>query len=382
MAGSRTLAIGVMSASTSGQLTQITLPFMVGALITGLNLNEQQAGLLCSAELITVALVSFAVAPLMGAWPRRTVAIIGAAIAILAHGFSATLVDLPSIVAARMVAGFGAGLMLAAGNASIANSPNPDRLSSLLLISVGLAQLVSLSLLPLIIPKWQHSGIFAYQAMLIALLVPLVMLLPQRRADSTDPAGTRPVPAKLPIGPTLAIVTAIALFSARETALWAFTEQIGLRSGLTKAQIGVILGATGVLALSGAGAAAIIGTRFSRMKPLMIGLVFNAVLAFWISQTSNATVFAIVEVVYHAFLFFTAPYLFGLAAELDPSGRIVASAGGALLFGGSLGPVIGGYLIAIAGFAAIGAFILASVAVVMLLAWQLQRRLDRQSATV
>lgn len=378
MANGSRLAAGVMSASTSGQISQITLPFMVGALITGLNLNEQQAGLLVSAELIAVALTSFAVSAKMGVWPRRTVAIIGAVIAILAHGVSATLVGLEAIVPVRIVAGCGAGLMLAAGNASIANSENPDRLSSLLLISVGLAQLVGLSALPLVMPTWQHSGVFGFEAVFIAALVPLILMLPQRRPAPAD-AGPQVAAARIPIGPTLAIIAALGLFSARETALWAFTEQIGLRSGLTKSEIGMILGATGILALSGAGAAAILGTRFSRMKPMMIGLVLNAVLAFWISQTSDPLVFAVVEIVYHAFLFFTAPYLFGLAAELDPSGRIVASAGGALLFGGALGPVIGGQLIAIAGFTAIGFFILASVAVVMLLAWQLQRRLDRQA---
>lgn len=83
------LLFGVAASSgSSGQLSQITLPLLVGAAVVGLGMDEQAAGLLSSVELVTVALVSFVIAPQMGVWPRRNVALIGAGLAILGHACS------------------------------------------------------------------------------------------------------------------------------------------------------------------------------------------------------------------------------------------------------------------------------------------------------
>jgi MFS family permease len=140
--------------------------------------------------------------------------------------------------------------------------------------------------------------------------------------------------------------------------------------------VGTVLGLTGALGILGAVAAATIGTRYGRMKPMIAGLFMNAVLSFWISQTSDPVIFAVAEVVYHAALFFTVPYLFGMAAELDRHGRLVAMAGGSILLGGSLGPAIGGALISWQGYSAIGGFIIIAMTVVTMFAWRLQRRLE------
>ena len=126
------LLLGVAASSgSSGQLSQITLPLLVGAAVVGLGMDEQGAGLLSSVELITVALVSFMIAPQMGVWPRRNVALIGAGLAILGHAGSTVAPLLLPLALARILAGFGAGMMVAAGNACIANAENPDRLASL-----------------------------------------------------------------------------------------------------------------------------------------------------------------------------------------------------------------------------------------------------------
>ena len=57
------------SSGVSAQLSQICLPLLVSALIIGLNMDEQIAGLICSIELVTIAIVSFCLAPKINIWP-------------------------------------------------------------------------------------------------------------------------------------------------------------------------------------------------------------------------------------------------------------------------------------------------------------------------
>lgn len=369
------LLFGVAASSgSSGQLSQITLPLLVGAAVVGLGMDEQAAGLLSSVELVTVALVSFVIAPQMGVWPRRNVALIGAGLAILGHACSTFAPLVLPLVAARILAGFGAGMMVAAGNACIANAENPDRLASLVIVSMCLVQLVTLNLMPVFVERWSYAGAYGFEAVFILLMVPLIFMLPQYRPAPDGPESHR---RGFPVGAAIAIAVIVGLFSAREAALWAFSQPIGVRTGLSNQQVGTVLGITGALGILGAVTAAVLGTRYGRMKPMIVGLFMNAVLSFWISQTNDPVVFSIVEIVYHAFLFFTTPYLFGMAAELDGLGRLVAVAGGSILLGGALGPAIGGLLISWQGYTAIGGFILLAMVVVTTLAWRLQRHLDQ-----
>ena len=68
------------SAGSAGILSLIAAPVLVSALLAGLNVAEGIAGSITSAELITVALVSILIAPKMGVWPRRDLALLGACI--------------------------------------------------------------------------------------------------------------------------------------------------------------------------------------------------------------------------------------------------------------------------------------------------------------
>ncbi len=369
------LFAGIASSSgVSAQLSQICLPLLVSAVIIGLNMNEQNAGLLSSIELITIALVSFCLAPKINIWPRRTLALAGACVAIGAHVFSGFATEVQFLVALRILAGVGAGFMMAAGNACVTDSDNPDRMYSLVIIAIGLAHLILLNIMPVFVTKWSYSGAYVLEAIVIILLIPFIRLLPQHgkvKANTSKGHTDFPLPA------AIVIVLMIGLFFSRETALYAFSQEIGLRTGLSHQEAGSVLGIAGLLSLVGATIAAVISTRYGRLIPLLIGLIINTVMPYMISQTNSATVFTICQITYHMALFFTVPYLFGMAAQLDPQGRLMAVAGGSLTLGGACGPGIGGILITWAGYKALGGFILVSMALVTILAVLMNNHLNK-----
>ena len=376
-ADSRLFFGGAATAGSSGILSLITAPVLVSALIAGLGVDEKTAGLIISIELITVAFTSFFIAPKMGAWPRRKLALVGAVIAITGHCMSAVTPDIGLLIPVRILAGVGGGLMVAAGNASIASAQDPDRIFSLIVLVTGMTQLVMISIGPIAVSIWSNSGAYLLEALFILIMLPFIASLPRYGATPVHRMDTNG--EVLPIFPVVAVCIMIMLYFSRDSSLWSFSQEIGVRTGIEKERVGFILGMTGIVAVMGAGTAAIISTRWGRLKPLMFGLITNTVLAYWISQTSNAWVFIIVEYIYHFVLFFTVPYMFGLAADLDPKGRVLAAAGGAMLFGGSVGPGVGGVLISWGGYPILGGFILVVMSIAFLLALYLNAYLQEPS---
>ncbi len=367
------------SSGISAQLSQICLPLLVSAVIIGLNMNEQNAGLISSIELVTIAIVSFCIAPKINIWPRRTLAIIGACVAIAGHVLSGFATDIQVLIAFRIVAGVGAGFMMAAGNACVTSSDNPDRMYSMVIILLGLAHLVLLNIMPFFISAWSYTGAYIFEAIIILLLLPFIRLLPQHGKVKHDQTKEH---EKFPLLGAIVIVLMIGLFFSRETALYAFSQEIGMRTGLSPQQAGSVLGMAGLLALVGAAISAVIGTRFGRLIPLIIGLSINTIMPYMISQTDSPMVFTICQVGYHMALFFTVPYLFGMAAQLDPQGRLMAVAGGSLTLGGACGPGIGGVLIAWGGYKALGGFILVSMTLASVLAVLLCMHLNKKEQKV
>jgi MFS family permease len=68
------------------------------------------------------------------------------------------------------------------------------------------------------------------------------------------------------------------------------------------------------------------------------------------------------------FLFgFTIPYLLGFNGSLDPKGRVMVAASGAMLVGMAVGPVVSGAIIVKAGFTAVGASIVVMIALCLTL---------------
>jgi MFS family permease len=70
-------------------------------------------------------------------------------------------------------------------------------------------------------------------------------------------------------------------------------------------------------------------------------------------------------------------YLQGLAAAMDPAGRVAAMLAGSILVGGALGPAVGGQLAAWGGYPAIGGFALAAAALALILVMPVARRVER-----
>ncbi len=349
----------VFSAAASaygvGLLGLWALPFLISAIIHDLQLNEAQAGLLMSAEFGFTMLASLLIAPFMGRAPRRTLAIAGTLLAIAANLVSANIDNLYVLAAVRCLAGLGAGLALACGNAAVSSARHPDRIAGhmnvlsvvlMIVVMLGYAKVMALYGLP---------GLYYAMAATMAVMLLAIPSLAQR-APVTAPSplahtgkgGSGNVLLSLP---AICMMLAMFVFQARDTMGWAFVERIGTMVGYSGDELGVLLSVQSVVGLIGPLIAAMIGKRFGMSTPVILAILLTGgtSLAYVLGEHSKTLYTAGVMTICVTY-FYALSYLTGLAAELDREGRVVAAASSFLSLGLAVGPAISGGLISLGGF--------------------------------
>lgn len=366
----------VVAATGIGLAGINVLPLLMGALMDGLGLGEAGAGLLGSLELVALALVSLGVAAQADRWSRRRLALLGAATAVLGHVASAFAEGFLPLAAARLVAGAGEGAALGAGNAAAAASPSPDRLFAQVVIVTGVGGALLLTGMPHAIAPWGAAGAFGVLAAVALLCLPFVAGLPPAPADRRRPPGVA--------GDRQAalVLVSLLLFATAEGAVWAFTERIGIAAGLARETVGAALGVTTLLGLLGAGAAAWLGTRGGRTRPIAIGVVGVVAATAVLAHASGGAMYLGALLCWSAAYFFCMPYLLGTAAALDPGGRVSAAAAGVAPVGLAFGPVVAGLLVARFGHPALAVLAVVAGAAALALLLPVTRALERESRVV
>jgi predicted MFS family arabinose efflux permease len=260
------------------------------------------------------------------------------------------------LVGARLVAGIGEGLVLAAAGAAAAGSTDPDRLFAQTWLWGGLAVAVLLAVLPYATVPWGYPGGFALVAAVSLVCIPLLTWMGPRPAQEEG----RVIPPLPHLALGVSALAGVILFALGQGALWAFTERIGLAIGLSPEAVGIALGATQVAALSGAAFAWWLGTRRGRAGPMVIGVGASALSTWALVHTSSTVGYWVILLAWGIAYFFALPYLLGTAAALDRYGRWSAAAMGLSMAGVALGPGSAGFAIGLWGYPALGWLVLAT----------------------
>ena len=340
------------SAYGVGLLGLWALPFLISAIINDVKLNEAQAGLLMSAEFGFTMLASLLVAPFMGRAPRRTLALGGTLLAIAANLLSAHMTDLYALGAVRCVAGIGAGLALACGNACVASAKQPDRIAGHMNILSVLLMIVVMLGYAKVMALYGLAGLYYAMAGTMAVML-LAIPAMEQRAPLLDSArvvksGSGNVLLSLP---AICMMLAMFVFQARDTMGWAFVERIGIMVGYSGEEVGMLLSFQSFVGLVGPLLAAIIGKRFGLSTPVILAILMSGATSLcYVLGEHSKTMYTIGVMTICITYFYALSYLTGLAAALDREGRIVAASSSFLSLGLAVGPAISGGLISLGGF--------------------------------
>lgn len=343
------------SAYGVGLLTLLMLPFLMGAMMDGLQLSEGTTGLILSVEFTLAMVSSLLISPYINRVPRRTIAIIGTLMAIIANILSAYIADVALLICVRAFAGFGAGLALATGNSVIASAEDPDKTAGQVNVLFVILMIAVMLGFGFIADAFGLVGTYYGIAATYAVMLILVVRLPQYvHVDDAD-SNTTQLGAKTRVGliglVPIGMMATMFLFSMRDTMGWAFVEQIGVSLGYSTSEMGMILALQAFIALLGPLIVAKVGNKFGITIPVLIGIIGHGMITLGYLMASDSKFFYTAIVLMNATAYFYAlAYLTGLAASLDKEGRVVAATGSFIALGIAVGPAFAGQLINLGGY--------------------------------
>lgn len=341
------------SAYGVGLLTLLMLPFLMGAMMNGLELSEGTTGLILSVEFTLAMVSSLLIAPYINRVPRRTIAIAGTVMAIIANVISAYISDVALLICVRAFAGFGAGLALAAGNSVIAAAKDPDKTAGQVNVLFVVLMIAVMLGFGFIADNFGLIGTYYGVAGTYAVMLIMVVRLPQYiKVEGSESVTATSKPSMSLIGLVpVGMMATMFLFSMRDTMGWAFVEQIGVALGYTTSEMGMILALQAFIALLGPLVVAKVGTKFGITIPVLIGIIGHGMITLGYLMASDSKFFYTAIVLMNATAYFYAlAYLTGLAASLDKEGRVVAATGSFIALGIAVGPAFAGQLINLGGY--------------------------------
>lgn len=371
------LVIGATAAQVIGGLVAQMSPFMIGGFMAGLSLSERDAGFVASVEFLTLAITSIVIAPVLPRLSYRRVGLVAVALALLAQGASIFSASLEALVLLRGVAGVGEGALCAVSLSIVASRcRNPDKVYGYFQVVWALGSVPLFATGGEITAAYAHRGILALIAGVTLALAPLLLLIPDAHAKRDETAADA-----AQASPSLGLMTlaAIVLNLTASAGIYAFIAPLGERAGLGTSTVGYAMTLTSLVGFAGAGAATALNVRWGRAVPISAFSVGAMVVALVLCLSHDPTAYIIALVAWGAIYYFSIPYLFGLAAALDRSGRWAAVAGSAYLLGFAAGPLAGGAVIAAAGYAGLAVGGVALTAAAWGLAMVVDRRLRRMA---
>jgi predicted MFS family arabinose efflux permease len=245
---------------------------------------------------------------------------------------------------------------------------NPQRIFAIVGVCWGLIGAVQLVVVPYLTVPFGAAGGYYGMAGAVVLFMPLIVWLNPPRIHEAEQEsksltqglnlfqrmaerlGIRDAPNRQF---ALLAMAALFIYEIGQGATQVFLEQFGLRTGLEEIRIGEILGVAAFIGLSGGALAAWMGNRFGNLRPIVIGIFFNAAFASTLALGTIPILFAASYLGWNIAYYFLVPYMLGVLAQMDDRGRWVVATDAVWWLGAAPGAVVGGVLVETGGYNAL-----------------------------
>ena len=306
--------------SCAGIFMVFGMPFFVGGLISELGFTQAQANLISSAEIAGMALSSLLGAAWIGRFNWRHVALF-ALFAVLAGNLLSFYVEnFQVLVATRFITGLvGHGTAFALGVAAIGNTSQPDRNFGFTIAS----QVAMGALTALIVPKTIAIYGIAGMCAPAAILAVVAMAFIPRLATSghaQTPDSNQSKRTGILILPLLGLLVMI-IWQMGVGPFFNNLVPYGISIQLDPSDIGTALFLSTGLSIIGPLTASALANKINRNVPVCIALTVQLLIILSFQGDITWIGFTVRAILFQTAWNFTGPFLMGMIANLDESGR-------------------------------------------------------------
>jgi len=337
----RVAALAVVS--TSAWLSITLLPYEVSTLSEGYHVGPVHAGWIAAAELLALAVAASYVGQTVAQRDKRRLTILGIAIAVAATIGCLATDRIASIIVLRLIFGVGTGIIAASTNALPALHDTPNRLFAYMQLALGSVFGLALFVVGIVQSFAGREAVFFVELLFLLMLAPAALLLPRGIVSSVSSAA-RGTHRRLPEGVARSLA-ALAVMWIAQGALWGFAATAGAESGVDADSLVHWFSIAGFTTPLGALAAATLGDRRGYIGPFILGFATQIFVALAEYCAFSRPLFIAGVLVSNMTTTFTTPYVQGVLASLDRTGRATALSGAAANFGAAVGPALGATLV-------------------------------------
>ncbi len=373
--------IAIGCASSAAHIGNNFTTYLIGGLVDRYGFSPVQMGAFATAETLAYAGALFLAAPRVSRLSARTIAIVASCLVVAAQGVGAFTGFYPLLLATRLAAGFGFGLMNCAVNLAAGRTGAPTRaisagiaLQTLLFAAVNIA-------LPGIGASHGIDGMFLGLALLSGALGLGALLLPAE--PGATPAAVADAKTARIDRQGLMTVAAMALFTFGSMAIWPFMERTAHAIGMSAVEFGHYQSFATLMSAVGSFTLMFLAAHLRRSLALSASLLVCGAAAALLTTTSHAPMLGLALVLYNVSWFITYALLVGLAFAVDPTGRLAVTASGTWLLFQSAGSLAAGVIAqACGGYGPIGPLGLIACLIAIAIMWPVARRMERQGRTL
>jgi predicted MFS family arabinose efflux permease len=330
----------MVAMSNLGALTMLMTPAFIAGYLSSGRLSNTEASTLTSVELAGMTVAVILTSLVIARVDRRACLAVGLLIAALGHLASILLVSYPVLVIVRAVAGVGVGIAYTVAVAALSATKLPDRNFGIAITSNQLSVTLLLALL-----SW--FGVDQGYRVVIGVVLAFTLLMglgigwfprvvPLRAAADSD-KGTQVSSSTL--SGVLGLV-GMFLFLVAVGEVWPIVGPIAQSHGIGAAAVGSALAIAGLAGIGAGLLVSLIGSRFGRLVPLIVGTVglACAMLTLLVASDGQSLVMSASLIMF--FWIFSIPYYLGSQSSLDPTGRLAVLSSAMMPFGLAAGQAL------------------------------------------
>ncbi|WP_175861576.1 MFS transporter [Burkholderia cepacia] len=344
-ARSTLVALVVFAAITP--LLLLVAPAVAGQLATQLGLSASQIGTYFFVELGAFSLATVPSYLWLGRIDARRVAAF--AIALFGAGNLLTALWMPGFVALlalRAVTALGGGSLMVLCMTSAATSENSDRVYGLWVVGQLIAGAIGLFVLPHVFAAFGLRALYVALAGLALLAAPLSRGFPSSLGARTAPAQhARGAAARTPQGLIVLAIGAVLTFYLAIGSVWTFASRAAAEAGLDPQSTGNVLAIASVMGIAGAALASCAGGRLARRAMLTAGYALLAASLVALAVMRQAGGYSAAIFAFKFAWTFVLPFTLATVAQIDTSGRLVATLNFVIGAGLAAGPLLAGLML-------------------------------------